>query len=319
MNTFHPEDFLILVVDDLNQNLQVIGEILEKQGYETTFATNGKQALTRIKSADPDLILLDLMMPEMNGLEVCQIIKKDLQFKELPIVFLTASDEKTNLIQAFEFGAVDYVTKPFHVPELLARVRNHLELKQTRDQLKKVLEQQKHLIAKLEKLATTDPLTGILNRRHFLNIAAKELSRYHRYNCGFSLLMLDLDHFKRINDTYGHSMGDEVLKAMTEAVLKSLRKADSFGRFGGEEFAILLPETNLETAREVAERIRQTITKLTITPPNQLVQITVSIGVTTCKMKDESLEVLLQRADKALYQAKNLGRDRVVTHLETDN
>ncbi|MBZ8180232.1 diguanylate cyclase [Oscillatoria salina] len=319
MSTFHPEDFLVLVVDDLNQNLQVIGEILEKQGYETTFATNGEQALARIKSADPDLILLDLMMPEMNGLEVCQIIKKDLQFKELPIVFLTASDEKTNLIQAFEFGAVDYVTKPFHVPELLARVRNHLELKQTRDQLKKVLEQQKHLIAKLEKLATTDPLTGILNRRHFLNIATKELSRYHRYNCGFSLLMLDLDHFKRINDTYGHSIGDEVLKAMTEAVLKSLRKADSFGRFGGEEFAILLPETNLETAREVAERIRQTITKLTITPPNQLVQITVSIGVTTCKMKDESLEVLLQRADKALYQAKNLGRDRVVTHLETDN
>ncbi|NET89851.1 MAG: diguanylate cyclase [Kamptonema sp. SIO1D9] len=319
MNKFNSKDFLILVVDDLNQNLQVIGDILENEGYETTFATSGEQAITRVQTAEPDLVILDLMMPEINGLEVCRILKQELKLHEIIVVFLTASNEKKYLIKAFEMGAVDYITKPFHAAELLARVKNHLELKQTRDELNKVLEQQKHLIEKLEKLATTDPLTGILNRRHFFNIANKEIDRYHRYNCNFSLLMLDIDHFKHINDSYGHSLGDEVLKSMTQTVLKSLRKADSFGRFGGEEFAILLPETDLETATEVAERIRKTIAKLTISTVDKLVKITVSIGVTTCKMKDESLEILLQRADKALYQAKKLGRDRVVTHPDTDD
>ncbi|MEC4990710.1 MAG: GGDEF domain-containing protein, partial [Oscillatoria sp. PMC 1068.18] len=188
-----------------------------------------------------------------------------------------------------------------------------------RDELKQLLRKQKKLINKLEKLAITDPLTGIFNRRHFLKIAAQELNRYNRYNCYFSFLMIDIDYFKRINDTYGHFIGDEVLRTMSKAVLKSLRKVDSFARFGGEEFAILLPETNLETAKDVAERIRQNISQLVIPTAEQLVQITVSIGVTTCKLKEESLEILLQRADQALYEAKNLGRDRVVIHQKTHN
>ncbi|MBD2180932.1 response regulator [Planktothrix sp. FACHB-1355] len=152
MKPFNPEHFLILVVDDISQNLQVIGEMLEDLGYETTFATSGKQALERVQTAQPDLILLDLMMPGMNGLEVCSKLKANPALAELPIVFLTASNEEDHLLQAFDMGAVDYVTKPFKKPELLARVRTHLELKYLREQLKESLQERDLLAQELENL-----------------------------------------------------------------------------------------------------------------------------------------------------------------------
>jgi diguanylate cyclase (GGDEF)-like protein len=312
MKSFNPENCLILVVDDVSDNLQLIALILEKRGYETTFATNGQQALERVQSAKPDLILLDFMMPQMNGLEVCERLKANPELAEIPIIFLTASHEHEHLIQAFEKGAVDYITKPFSTPELLARVRTHLELKYTRESLKNLLDKQAQLTKELEKLANTDPLTGVWNRRYFLNLCEAEINRACRYNRLFSVLILDLDHFKKINDIYGHAVGDEVLIAMTIIVQNSLRKVDFLGRFGGEEFVVLLPETNLDMAVNVAERIRDSLEKTVIPIEEKQVKITASIGVSTYQLEDQKIDVVLQRADQALYQAKNQGRNRVV-------
>lgn len=312
MKSFKPENCLILVVDDVSENLQLIALILEKRGYETTFATSGQQALERVQTANPDLILLDFMMPHMNGLEVCEQLKANPDVAEIPIIFLTASHEQEHLIQAFEKGAVDYITKPFSTAELLVRVRTHLELKYMREQLKKALQEQAQLTKDLQNLANTDPLTGVWNRRYLLTLCEAEIERASRYNHLFSVLMLDLDRFKQINDIYGHAVGDEVLIGMTNIVKNSLRKVDFWGRFGGEEFVVILPETNLDSAVGVAERIRETLEKTEFPIQEKQVKITVSIGVSTYQLEDQKIDLVLQRADKALYQAKNQGRNRVV-------
>lgn len=303
---FKPEDFLILVVDDVSKNLQVIGAMLDQVGYSTTFATSGQQALDRITKAKPDLILLDLMMPEINGLQVCEKLKAEPQNQEIPIIFLTASDEINDLVQAFERGAVDYITKPFKTPELLARVRTHLELKRTRDHLKTALQE-------LEKLATTDSLTGIANRRHLLTLGEQEFYRAKRYKRPLSILMIDVDFFKQINDRYGHAVGDETLKVMVQVILTTLRQVDCFGRYGGEEFVVFLPETDLDQAMDVAERIRQTVAKVLVPVQKQLVPISISIGVAALREDDHILNTILIRADKALYEAKQLGRNQVIS------
>lgn len=305
MKDFNSSDFLILVVDDISSNLQIIGEILDNAGYATTFAISGKQALERISKAHPDLVLLDLMMPEMNGLRVCEILKSDADYCDIPIIFLTASNEQNHLLQAFEKGAVDYITKPFNFRELLARVKTHLELKYTRDKLKKAL-------AELEKLATTDPLTGISNRRYLLALGEREFRRVCRYNRPFSILMLDLDRFKNINDTYGHEIGDDVLKKIAKVTANALRSVDSFGRFGGEEFVVLLPETNLKDAIEVAERIGQNIAEMQFFHLEKMIGVTTSIGVSSYQVGDRRIDDIIRRADKGLYQAKRSGRNRVI-------
>jgi diguanylate cyclase (GGDEF)-like protein len=314
MELFNPENHLILVVDDVSSNLKVIAKILEQGGYETTFASSGQQALDRIPFAKPDLILLDLMMPDITGLDVCKQLKSKPDLAEIPIIFLTASTEREHLLEAFEKGAVDYVTKPFHSQELLARVRTHLELKHSREQLKKLLQEQRELIQELERLATTDPLTGVLNRRHLFTLAEQELKRAQRYDNIFSVLILDIDHFKQINDTYGHTVGDRVLEVMAQTVLNSLRKVDYFGRFGGEEFVAFLPETDIDAAIMVAERVREKVKAIAISVQEQLVSMTVSIGVASYQSGDETVDSIIQRADKALYQAKHQGRNRVIAY-----
>ncbi|MEA5575808.1 diguanylate cyclase [Anabaena sp. UHCC 0451] len=314
MSVFKPEDCLILVVDDVKLNLQVVANILDKVGYEITLVSNGYQALERVQSARPDLILLDLMMPDINGLEVCEKIQANPELADIPIIFLSASQEQEHLLKAFEKGAVDYVTKPFHTAELLARVRMHLELKYSRQKLKKLLEEQKELVQELERLANTDPLTGIWNRRYLLIIAEQEIKRSQRYNFAFSVLLIDIDHFKKVNDTYGHNIGDEAIIFMTTTVLDHLRQVDCFGRFGGEEFIVLLPETDIDEAVVVAERIREQISNKSISMEDKKVSITVSIGVASYNLGDKTIDVIIQRADQAVYQAKNQGRNRVIAN-----
>jgi diguanylate cyclase (GGDEF)-like protein len=314
MTLFKPEDCLILVVDDVKLNLQIIANILDKVGYDVTLVSNGYQALERVESAHPDLILLDLMMPEINGLEVCEKIQANPELADIPIIFLSASQEQEHLLTAFEKGAVDYVTKPFHAAELLARVKMHLELKYSRQKLKKLLEEQISLVQELERLAHTDALTGIWNRRYLMMIAEQEINRSQRYKVNFSILLLDIDHFKKINDTYGHNIGDEVIIFMTKVVIESLRTSDSFGRFGGEEFVVFLPETDIDEAQIVAERIRENLYNKSITVEDKQVSITVSVGVSSYSLGDKNIDVILQRADQALYQAKNQGRNRVIVN-----
>ena len=304
---FDPQDFLILVVDDAVNNLQLVGRILDQAGYETTFASSGAQALERIPVAQPDLIVLDLMMPDISGLEVCQRLKGKAKTNQIPVIFLTASDDKRHLIKAFTYGAVDYITKPFSAPELLARVKNHLELKQSRDLLKKA-------VAKLERLAKTDSLTGVANRRYWLTLTKQEFQRTQRSQFPFSILLIDLDHFKSINDTYGHHAGDQVLIRTVQVLQQKLRQQDALGRWGGEEFVVLLPDTNLRAAITVAERLRCSIEALVKNPPpdHTYTCTTLSVGITTCGVKDVNLDSVIQRADQALYHAKEQGRNRGV-------
>lgn len=320
LSPFQPDDYLLLVVDDIRENLQLLIEILDKFGYGTTFAVNGSQALKRVKMAQPDLILLDLMMPKMSGLEVCQILKADEKTADIPIIFLTASNESDHLVQAFEHGAVDYVTKPFKTPELLARIKTHLELKRTKDELQKAYQE-------MQIIAATDELTGIANRRTIFNIGKQEFNRSQRYHSPLSLLVIDIDYFKQINDNYGHDIGDEALKLVVNVILQDLRKVDylgrlethqespekreHFGRLGGEEFIVILPETPLEGATLAAKRLCHAIAQHSLQLEDRIVKMTVSIGVSSYHPNDSKINDVLKRADMALYEAKKQGRNRV--------
>ncbi len=304
MIKFRPEDCLVLVVNDVSKNLQLAMKILDSAGYATSFASSIKQAIERVKTANPDLILLDLMMPDMGGIELCRRLKTDTLYAHIPIIFVTDSKEKEDILNAFNSGAVDYVNNPFYSWELLARVKIHLELKKTQEELKNINSQ-------LEKLVRTDSLTGVNNRREIFSLGEKELQRCCRYHRYFSVLVIDIDHFKHINDTFGHILGDKTLITVAGAIKNCLRQVDSFGRFGGEEFVAILPETNLEDAAATAQRICQVINELNIEIDRQKVRVTASIGVATFSPQDNNLEALIERADRAMFAAKNQGRNRV--------
>ncbi|MDJ0659457.1 MAG: diguanylate cyclase [Crocosphaera sp.] len=333
---FNPEDFLILVVDDIRKNLQLLIEILDTSGYGTTFALSGKQALERIEVTEPDLILLDLMMPEINGLEVCKRLKENPKTEQIPIIFLTAATETDFLVQAFELGAVDYVTKPFRTPELLARVKTHLDFKKTKDQLETAYQEMKRTKDQLEtayeemkRIAATDELTGIPNRRSIFKLGKQEFERGQRYKdqYTFSVLMIDIDKFKSINDTYGHDVGDEAIKMMVKLTLNCIRKVDHIGRLeteeealkknghlgrlGGEEFVVILPHTDLEGAKIAAQRVCEAMTQESLQVEDKTVNITVSVGVASYDPKDKKIDDILKRADTALFAAKENGRNRV--------
>ncbi|WP_072619801.1 diguanylate cyclase [Spirulina major] len=302
LTSFDPSHFLIMVVDDTPPNLKVMGSILESVGYKTTFAISGQQVLDRLATLKPDLILLDWMMPEMDGLEVCQKLQRHPDYSHIPIIFLTARQDRESCVQAFNSGAVDYITKPFNRSELLARVRTHLRLKDLSDRLQKSL-------TEVEILARTDSLTGILNRRSLFEFAAAEFQRAHRYDVIFSVIIFDVDHFKTVNDRYGHLIGDVVLKVIAAKVQSQLRSLDGFGRYGGEEFVIVLPESNLTAAATLGNRLCTSLSTLKLPDLDPAPQITASFGVATYTATDHSIDDLFSRADQALYYAKQAGRN----------
>ena len=211
------KQYYVLAVDDNSMNRLLIQNVLEKTDYHYEILSHGNEVLESIKQAKPDLILMDLMMPNIDGLEVCAQIKSKSEFKDIPIIFLTASNEKKDLLKAFDLGAADYIVKPFHPQELLARIKTHLELKTTRDELQEALKE-------LKKLATTDTLTKIANRRYFLDIMKREFSLAKRRKRAFSLLLIDIDLFKKVNDNYGHLVGDEAIKHVAKNARKILRR-----------------------------------------------------------------------------------------------
>jgi diguanylate cyclase (GGDEF)-like protein len=307
-NSFDPSHFLIMVVDDTPPNLKVMGSILESAGYQTTFAISGQQVLDRLKTIKPDLILLDWMMPEMDGIEVCQTLQCHQDYAHIPIIFLTARQDRESCVQAFDNGAVDYITKPFNRPELLARVRTHLRLKYLSDRLQKSL-------SEVEILARTDSLTGILNRRSLFDFAANEFQRAYRYNVVFSLIIFDVDHFKAVNDRYGHLAGDVVLKVIAAKVQSQLRTVDCFGRYGGEEFVVVLPESDLVASAILGNRLCESISTLAIPDLDPAPQITASFGIATYTAIDHSVDDLFGRADQALYHAKQAGRNCCYTDI----
>ncbi len=289
----------ILIVDDVPANIKVLGETL-KADYKIRLATDGEKALKMARSSSPpDLILLDIVMPKMDGYEVCKLLKKDTTTKNIPVIFITAMAEEEDETKGLAYGAVDYITKPFSLPIVKARIKTHLELKRHRDLL--------------ETLSTLDGLTAIPNRRRFDEILKIEWLRGLREASPLSLIMLDIDHFKLYNDNYGHIEGDDCLKKVARCLSTSMsRPGDFVARYGGEEFAVILPATDAEGAITVAATLLQRVTGLGIPHAHSPVAecISISIGVATMlPERDLSPTILIEKADRCLYSAKESGRN----------
>jgi two-component system, cell cycle response regulator len=438
----------ILVVDDNPSNVKLLVRILENSGYMVQTAENGEQALAAAQSSAPNLILLDIAMPKMDGLETCTRLKSDPRTENIPIIFISAADDLENKVNAFHAGGVDFILKPFQVEEIQARIEAHLSIQRLRLQLERTnqelasrveeltrsqdlvnergrkldafiqalptlsfvyneegryldvmanetsllraqaedlkgrlirdvmpehvadmmmeaiqrtiktgktqimeykiqvltgderwfegrtalmekdqtggskvifiateISDRVQLYQQVQQLANMDPLINCYNRRHFMNLAETELQRSLRYKRPLSLIMLDIDHFKGFNDQYGHQLGDELLCSLVSQCQKALRNVDILGRYGGEEFVILMPETGVPGALRAAERLREKIENLKISTAQGNLSVTVSMGASSLETESqqETLDRLIKRADTALYAAKDAGRNCVKT------
>ncbi|TAN67659.1 MAG: diguanylate cyclase [Methylobacter sp.] len=295
---------MILIVDDVPINVQILAEALSSV-YRIKVASNGVDALKIAQGQQPDLILLDVMMPEMDGFEVCRRLKADTLTHKIPVIFVTAKNAESDEELGLNLGAVDYITKPFVIPVAKARIRNHIRLKQQADLL--------------ESLSLIDALTDIPNRRRFDEALASEWKRAVRDVTPISLLMIDIDHFKQYNDYYGHGAGDVCLQMVAAELAKGVvRPGDLVARYGGEEFVVILPETNQESALQIAERLRERIEKKALPHvyPGVDSVVTISVGVATQDKIPEYFlpKILNDAADNALYMAKERGRNRVCSY-----
>lgn len=295
----------VLIVEDDREIREMVALMVKGMGYTVVTSATGKEALNRLREQSIDIVLLDLMMPEMDGFEFCRTVRADAALRDLHIIITSARDTLEDKVRGLELGAADYLTKPFSLTELQARIKVG----------ERIVRYQKTLQAQqtqLEHLAREDALTGLANRRFFEERAREECLRAQRYRHPLSILLADLDHFKDINDTYGHGYGDTVLKEVGQTLVHHCRTSDLCARYGGEEFAILLPETELIEARKVAERLCVAVRGLTIRHPAGPLQVTVSFGISCLDHeRSQSLDELLVQADAALYTAKRKGRDRV--------
>lgn len=302
----------VLIVDDEPLNLDMLSRRLNTRGYQTVTAPSAEEAHRRIRERTPDIILLDVNMPRVSGLEMLDQLKADESTQGIPIILVSALSDTENIVRGLQRGANDYVTKPINLPVLLARLETQLKMASLVSQL----ESQKEILA---KLAAYDDLTGVLNRRSMFEALELDLNRSVRYQHHLSVLMMDLDHFKKVNDQYGHAAGDSILREFAERVSHGLRSTDALCRYGGEEFSAVLPETPACQASTVAENIRQLVLSLPFTHEDQKIPMTVSIGVATFVPGEQpSAAALLDRADKALYDAKNSGRNRVCSFHADD-
>jgi diguanylate cyclase (GGDEF)-like protein len=299
----------LLIIDDSSSSRREIIKILQETGEFSRFleAGDGATGLQVFSEAgsEIDLVVCDIIMPRMDGYEFLKSVKAIPSLFHIPVVMVSADSKLKDIVKAFELGAHDYIHKPFIPPILTARLKNTLRIKQLHDQLKI----QKDL---MEKLATIDPLTDISNVRYFRQRLEDELGRAARYRYPLALVMIDIDHFKNINDTYGHPQGDSVLKEMVELLKQNSRKVDLQARYGGEEFVLALPHTTCEGATLAAERLRAQVEKHRFAGFPEPVKVTISVGIAQFNgRRDLKAQDLINEADQALYKAKNKGRNCV--------
>lgn len=312
-NTTESNGF-VMIVDDVPKNLQVLCNILGKENYKIAIAQNGRQALDMVEKVLPDLILLDILMPGINGFEVCKRLKESERTREIPVIFLTAKTELEDIVKGFEIGAVDYFTKPFNEAELLAIIKTHLELSNVRKELIKMDEELREAQKALELAARTDHLTQLINRRGILEDLHKEKARFDENQTTFSLILGDIDDLKTINEKYGNDCGDQVLASVAKTMKSLAGKQDHVARWGEEEFLILLPETSLEGGMMIAEKIRQAISNQDLTYNNTKVSVTMTFGTgaygSSCS---GTIENCIKAVDIAVKEGKAKGKNCVVT------
>lgn len=304
-NQYDASGACVLAIDDSQDVLDLLAVRLRPEGLVLVTGKSYEEGLALATQLRPDLILLDVDMPEHSGLDLCRRLKEETATRNIPVIFLTGSDDVNTKVHGFDLGAVDYVTKPFHPAELRARVRSALRMKRAQDML--------------TQKAQVDALTGLRNRAYMDERLAAEIKGAARSGRPLSLVMIDLDHFKSLNDGYGHPFGDLVLQRVGDFLPRSIRPCDVACRYGGEELAIILADTPIAGAYTVAERIREQVRALALAPRGKPVVVTASLGIAELgDVEQTDGEVrpgtLIAAADAALYVAKREGRDCVRLH-----
>jgi len=303
----------VLIVEDSRTQAEWLAEVLSREGYDIQIAADGREAIRRVRADPPDLVLLDMVLPDMDGLEVLRAVKARPDEQFIPTILLSVNGDLESRVAGLRVGADDFLAKPFADAEIQARAAAMLRIKTLQDQLRGAK-------SELEQLSVTDGLTGLYNRRHFEERLREEFRRCQRYGDPVALLMLDLDHFKGVNDGYGHPFGDRVLRETAELLKSSVREPDFCARYGGEEFAIILPKTHLQGALAVAERVFKALRRKTYSieggrpgPDHpSVLRITASAGLAFFPSKEVTTpEALVKFADEALYRAKREGRDTI--------
>lgn len=313
----------ILIVDDNPDNLRLLAKMLELRGYVVRKSLNGRMALQAIQRDPPDLILLDINMPEMSGYEVCQQLKSSETTANIPIIFISALDCIDDKVRAFEIGGQDYITKPFQELEVLMRVKNqllmqyqHRLLLQQNQRLEKEIEERLKAEAEVKQLSLTDDLTGLYNRRGFFLLAEQQLKIARRSQSSSCLLFADLDGLKSINDSLGHEMGDRAIYDAAQLLKQSFRDADIVARLGGDEFVIFIPDCSDKT-NEFYDRLQTSLDYFNQTSDRPY-QLSISLGIQYCVSTDlHSLEFLLSEADKSMYHQKRV--KRITQHSPVEN
>ena len=302
----HTSPARILVADDDRVTREYVGGSLRGNGMNVHTAPNGREALEIARGGEVDLVLLDVMMPGLDGIDCCRLIKSMTQETFLPVILLTAKADPKSRVEGLRIGADDYLGKPFDERELLARVHGMLRIKKMHDDVRAARE-------RLEELSVRDELTGLYNYRYLTTRLGEEFKRAERYKDPLACVMIDLDHFKRVNDGHGHDVGDTVLREVAVRLLGGVREIDVVARYGGEEFLLILPSTHFSGALTVSDRVWRAMREQPVRDASGVeIRVTLSAGVALYPSRDvRTKDELLKAADRALYQAKDDGRDRI--------
>lgn len=318
--------YSILIIDDIPKNIQVAASILQESGYQMAFAQDGRTALVQIESKRFDLILLDIMMPQMDGFEVCRRIKANPNHRDIPIIFLTAKDDTDSIVKGFELGAMDYLTKPFNGAELQARVKTQLELYHSKRKLietnarlsKEIVEriraeqELKRSKEKYRDLSIHDGLTGFYNTRYLYDAMETLIAESKREGKKFSLIFMDIDNFKRVVDTHGHLNGSQALVEVAQTIGQCLESPAYGVAYGGDEFVVVLPDFDHNQAMEKAQQIRSSMLETIYLPTvNNGVHLQASFGVATYPDDAADIKSILAKADQAMFRIKTEGKNAV--------
>lgn len=310
---------MILVVDDDAYIRGILRRQLQASGYRVGEVESGDRALELIRTLRPDLVLLDVVMPGMNGLETCARLKADPAIADTPVLFLSSAADIPTKAAGFELGCQDYMTKPVDLRELQLRVKAAMSTKIAREALLDAANRLERERQRLKLQAMVDPLTGLTNRRGLCEEGSRSIDEARYHGKALSLWMVDVDHFKRVNDTWGHAVGDEVLKGLAAQMRSKLRDRGLCARFGGEEFSVILPGTDLAHSVLAAEDIRRSVEALRFQVGSESFHVTVSIGASSFPEDGSTLDDLMELADQRLYVAKRSGRNQVVSGHTTPN